>query len=63
MWVFVVCNSEMINGRYVGRSGSYVIELFSRHLSEEAEENHVNLWLHILFTGCTENFIKRQSSP
>jgi hypothetical protein len=51
MWVFVVWNSEMINESDVGRSGSYVIELFSRHLPEGAEENHGNLWQNILFGG------------
>jgi len=53
----------MINERDVGRSGSYVIVLFSRHLPEGAEENHGNLWQNILFTGRTENVRKRQSSP
>jgi len=34
----MVWNSEMINENDVGRSGGYVIELFSRHLPEGAEE-------------------------
>jgi hypothetical protein len=53
----------MINERDVGRSGSYVIDLLSRHLPEVDEENHGNLWQNILFTGRTEDFVKSQISP
>jgi hypothetical protein len=43
MWVSVVWNGEMINESDVGRSGSHVIVLFTRHLPEGAEENHGNI--------------------